>query len=508
MADITDKAGTEIIDTNEFDDSPNMQTPSFGGDTQLSSFAAPQQEQSLFPLKERFAAWLIDSMIAYICYWPAALFFRQLAFQDASGSIPLFSVHGLVFHGLFLLVLLFANTFLTGLFGATPGKWICGLRVQRVTGQACGLVPALIRSLLLPFDLLCFLLFFGLIFLEKSPLKQRFGDRLAKTYVLGLSQKTEYYQVSSDLLASATGRTCAGLIDLAFMLAFAFGYALFLSSDVPAFSMLLLMWFPALLLFGISLLSTLSQSSPGKALFGYIVCHEDGSRVRFASSLVRNLLRCTDLFLFGFLSMLISNRKQRLGDIAAGTIVIQARRTTRAFVGLLSAVAVIALMIFVGNQQRSSFLNLGSHFKINFLPSFEGGSHFFAASNFARAPFGIQELHFTANREETDRRSPPIYKPGETVYIFFNVAGYSRKENFAWLSEDIIVRYPDNSEALKLENAIEYREKSDDAAPVQMVNNFALAPNAQTGRYSVSILLRDRHSKKELQDQRFFYVNP
>jgi uncharacterized RDD family membrane protein YckC len=66
--------------------------------------------------------------------------------------------------------------------------------------------------------------------------------------------------------------------------------------------------------------------TPGKRTMGLAVVHSDGSPVTANGSIVRNLLRTADMFpvfyLAGFLSMLVSRRFQRLGDLAADTLVI------------------------------------------------------------------------------------------------------------------------------------------------------------------------------------------
>lgn len=66
--------------------------------------------------------------------------------------------------------------------------------------------------------------------------------------------------------------------------------------------------------------------SPGKKILGLQVIHEDGTPIGWAASLTRNLLRFVDMLPFayclGILSCLNSTRFQRLGDIAAGTLVV------------------------------------------------------------------------------------------------------------------------------------------------------------------------------------------
>ncbi|BBP81680.1 MULTISPECIES: RDD family protein [Pseudomonas] len=66
--------------------------------------------------------------------------------------------------------------------------------------------------------------------------------------------------------------------------------------------------------------------SPGKHLMGLRVVHDDGTPVGWSSSLVRNLLRFVDILPFGYalgiLSTLMHPAFKRLGDLAAGTLVV------------------------------------------------------------------------------------------------------------------------------------------------------------------------------------------
>lgn len=66
--------------------------------------------------------------------------------------------------------------------------------------------------------------------------------------------------------------------------------------------------------------------TPGKRALKLRVLRENGVPVGWAQSLTRNLLRAADFlpffYGFGLLSMLIDRRFRRLGDLAAGTIVV------------------------------------------------------------------------------------------------------------------------------------------------------------------------------------------
>jgi uncharacterized RDD family membrane protein YckC len=67
--------------------------------------------------------------------------------------------------------------------------------------------------------------------------------------------------------------------------------------------------------------------TPGKRWNGLRVVMDDGRPIRFAASAVRNLLRLIDVWLtfgvVGMVSILVTGRDQRLGDMAASTLVIR-----------------------------------------------------------------------------------------------------------------------------------------------------------------------------------------
>ncbi|WP_191487184.1 RDD family protein [Pseudomonas sp. FEN] len=66
--------------------------------------------------------------------------------------------------------------------------------------------------------------------------------------------------------------------------------------------------------------------SPGKQLMGLRVVHDDGTPIGWAASLTRNLLRFVDMLPFGYclgaISCLQHPTFKRLGDLAAGTLVV------------------------------------------------------------------------------------------------------------------------------------------------------------------------------------------
>lgn len=70
--------------------------------------------------------------------------------------------------------------------------------------------------------------------------------------------------------------------------------------------------------------------TPGKMATGLRVLRRDGRPVDFLTSAVRNILRLVDflpvLYVVGAVMIVVTRQHQRLGDVAAGTIVVRERR--------------------------------------------------------------------------------------------------------------------------------------------------------------------------------------
>jgi uncharacterized RDD family membrane protein YckC len=72
--------------------------------------------------------------------------------------------------------------------------------------------------------------------------------------------------------------------------------------------------------------------TPGKRAAGLRVVRSSGRPVTFVRSMVRNIMRVIDAFAFyfvGMLSIFITNNNQRLGDLAADTLVVRDRHGDR-----------------------------------------------------------------------------------------------------------------------------------------------------------------------------------
>jgi uncharacterized RDD family membrane protein YckC len=67
-------------------------------------------------------------------------------------------------------------------------------------------------------------------------------------------------------------------------------------------------------------------ATPGKRQMGLVVLHRDGTPVGWTASVIRNLVRFADFlpsaYGFGLATMLVDRDFRRLGDLAAGTVVV------------------------------------------------------------------------------------------------------------------------------------------------------------------------------------------
>jgi len=74
--------------------------------------------------------------------------------------------------------------------------------------------------------------------------------------------------------------------------------------------------------------------TPGKRLVGLRVIDVSGSPVSVYAAILRNLIRIVDqlpgIYAVGIFSVLVTSRQQRLGDLAAGTVVVHERTETLA----------------------------------------------------------------------------------------------------------------------------------------------------------------------------------
>jgi len=97
--------------------------------------------------------------------------------------------------------------------------------------------------------------------------------------------------------------------------------------------------------------------TPGKKLMKLCVVHDDGTPVGWPASIVRNLLRSVDMLpLFyglGLLSCLLERQFKRLGDLAAGTLVVYQQERPQARPKLPEVAALRLPFVLQLDEQRA-----------------------------------------------------------------------------------------------------------------------------------------------------------
>ena len=99
--------------------------------------------------------------------------------------------------------------------------------------------------------------------------------------------------------------------------------------------------------------------TPGKKALGIAVVNDDLSPVTLGSALVRNLLRTVDVlplfYLVALVTMLANRRFQRLGDMAAGTLVVSISRASRP--ALVEEVPPLAPSLALSRNEQTSIVD-------------------------------------------------------------------------------------------------------------------------------------------------------
>lgn len=144
------------------------------------------------------------------------------------------------------------------------------------------------------------------------------------------------------VLAGLGSRFAAGLLDVVIELSALYALFLVFASFDSAAAAAILYVLVFLVLFGYDVFfETVNQGrTPGKMAAGVRVVRIGGAPIGFLASAVRNLLRIVDGFSIvtfvlapvGMITIVASRRNQRLGDLAAGTVVMRERKAAPAAV--------------------------------------------------------------------------------------------------------------------------------------------------------------------------------
>jgi len=129
-------------------------------------------------------------------------------------------------------------------------------------------------------------------------------------------------------LAGLGSRAAAAIIDTLIIVVLALVVIWPLPDDVTPLVRIFQIAAPVLLFFGYHMVfETMGRrQSPGKRALGLRVVGADGSPVGGVATLIRNLIRLVDflpsLYLVGIIAVFATTRNQRLGDLAAGVVVV------------------------------------------------------------------------------------------------------------------------------------------------------------------------------------------
>ena len=129
---------------------------------------------------KRGIAWILDILFLSIFFFPATYLYSGKWMMGPEEHLwGISDPICLVF-----LFIIFAYLILMEAYtGLTIGKLILGLRVVDGSGGKIGLYKSVIRNLLRLVDGLPAFNILGIVLIATSPSEQRFGDRIAKTYV-------------------------------------------------------------------------------------------------------------------------------------------------------------------------------------------------------------------------------------------------------------------------------------------------------------------------------------
>lgn len=157
----------------------------------------------------------------------------------------------------------------------------------------------------------------------------QYEDRITIATPEGLDVELTLAGVGSRFFSAIVDVVIEGIVIAAALVAF-----FNLTSDAVAAAVSALITFSVIFGYHVLFETLASGRSPGKHVAGLRVVQVGGAPVRFKDSAIRNIVRLIDIlppitYMLGAVTILITKRNQRLGDLAAGTIVVRVapRRT-------------------------------------------------------------------------------------------------------------------------------------------------------------------------------------
>lgn len=482
------------------------------------------------PLRDRFAAFFIDSCISFYLYFLVG--FGLLKFFGMPGFAVLHQGQGrLMLHlGITSLAVFFYYVSMESVFGATLGKLFCRLRVIEENGQSASLGNVFIRNFLRIVDYPLFFLI-AVIAMESSPLNQRLGDRAAKTIVI---KKTRRHFPTVNLahtpLASTLSRIFAECVDLVLSLLLVYGIFLLARPSHPLLSYVILISLPLIFVAYYTALEFLTGTSPGKTLFGRQVVLEHGEPPDGTGALMRNLFRPLD-YLLGYPLMTLSRRKQRLGDMAADTLVIVKPVPQKAWLGSAIAVFAVLVVAYFGFKNPNNLIRAQYGMgPIEGLKVFLPGPRVPAkqplsgptspsqkaapekAKSAAPLPattsdkLTLVEFYFATGPAPGQIRKDATFRSGDLIFLFFKVQGFQLNEQQeASVREDLRVEDPEGKVLVSQPNVVELTKAVKENNPSMLFANQVKMPReAPLGKYRAVFTVYDTVAQTQFSFEKTF----
>jgi len=133
----------------------------------------------------RSLAWVIDILFLSIFFFPITYLFSSVWVMGPSKH--LWGIFDPIC-GLFLFIIFAYLIIMEAYVSWTVGKRVLCMRVIDNSGNRIGLRKSIIRNLLRLVDGLPAVHILGVVLISSSEKGQRFGDRIAKTYVVNMQQ--------------------------------------------------------------------------------------------------------------------------------------------------------------------------------------------------------------------------------------------------------------------------------------------------------------------------------
>lgn len=241
----------------------------------------------------------------------------------------------------------------------------------------------------------------------------------------------------------------------------------------------------------------------GKGIAGIQVRAKTGGPCGMGSSLVRNLLRIIDaiaVYLVGFLIAVFSKFRQRLGDHAAGTVVVEnpAGGAARA------ALVLVWLATLGGGLFGAYTLHKAAPESVAIDGPFVALPSTVPMSTTGRLRAG--NFDFLQSKGGPARPAAP-YRPGDDVYIKYDVIGFARDaQDRPNLSFALTVLDP-NGLSLHEPWTPRFNGPIEKRTPVNGSLSFELPVFAPAGAYKINIKVHDEVKNTDLELTPSFQVN-